>query len=176
MQKKNINPNSDLLKLKDLSTLWSYKKLVAHVDQPIPFDGRDSGLWRYNGVRYGSFFDKHLCNHVVFFHMGLKKNIGLLMPFLTNLKFNKPKSIKRFNFWPKSAFIYESSFVPYKSEPLSENFTNSNLYPVNNLSFNLAFSINSYYARDFIGLWILGISTLIAQFLIITQIEKAVKK
>jgi hypothetical protein len=40
----NVKPKPNILKLKDLGALWSYKKLTAYVNQPIPFDDRDSGL------------------------------------------------------------------------------------------------------------------------------------
>lgn len=132
---RNINLNSNLLQFRDLSVLWSYKKLVKQAHHPIPFNVYSDDLWRYSGIRYGSFFDKHLCNHVVFFSMGLKKNIGLLLPFLINFKVNKLKSIPKFNFWPKHSYIYENSLIYKVSAPFFKgefsfcNITNKNLFP-----------------------------------------------
>lgn len=40
----NINPNSNLSKFKDLGVLWSYKKIIKYVDQPIPFNVHSDDL------------------------------------------------------------------------------------------------------------------------------------
>jgi hypothetical protein len=79
--------------------------------------------------------------------MGLKKNIGLLMPFLTNFAFRKPKSIKRFDFWPQNSFIYEKSLGFLKGDFSFENITNINLYPINNFLFKF-YAFHKFILRN----------------------------
>ncbi len=68
----------------DAKILISWVKIIKFFDLPFRFDLDKKFLWRYYAIPYGAYFDKKKRSFVSFFSMGLKKNIGILMPFLLN--------------------------------------------------------------------------------------------
>ena len=121
----------------DIQILSTFVKIIKFFDLPFRFDLDKNNLWRYNAKPYGTFFDKKKRSFVSFFSTGLKKNIGVLIPFLINYP-SKSNLINVVD-WHKFSFLFENTLdrnLNLISINTSTN-THRNLYPIQDFNSKL---------------------------------------
>lgn len=110
----------------DIQILSTFVKIIKFFDLPFRFDLDKNNLWRYNAKPYGTYFDKKKRSFVSFFSMGLKKNIGLSIPFLLNYP-SKSNLINVVD-WHKFAFLFGNTLNRNLTH-IHHNTYSKNLHP-----------------------------------------------
>lgn len=124
--------------LLDTKILISFVKIIKFFDLPFRFDLDKKFLWRYYATPYGAYFDKKKRSFVSFFSMGLKKNIGVLMPFLLN--YPSHSNLLHAVDWHKFSLLFKDSLnnnENYSKRNLTFLNFNRNFFPTNDFHFNL---------------------------------------
>ena len=121
--------------LLDTKILISFVKIIKFFDLPFRFDLDKKFLWRYYATPYGAYFDKKKRSFVSFFSMGLKKNIGVLMPFLLN--YPSHSNLLHAVDWHKFSLLFKNSLNNNTKKDLSFLNLNKNFFPTNDFHFNL---------------------------------------
>jgi hypothetical protein len=120
--------------LLDTKILISFVKIIKFFDLPFRFDLDKKFLWRYYAIPYGAYFDKKKRSFVSFFSMGLKKNIGVLMPFLLN--YPSHSNLLHSVDWHKFSILFKNSLINNNNQRKNYNF-NKNFFPTNDFNLNL---------------------------------------
>lgn len=119
----------------DINILTTFVKIIKFFDVPYRFDLDKKILWRYNAKAYGTFFDKKMRSHVLYFTMGLKRNIGVSIPYFMN--FPSPTQLQHVVDWHKFSFLFSSTLYFDKNTTIDNNLpillkqNKINFFPIN---------------------------------------------
>lgn len=121
--------------LLDTKILISFVKIIKFFDLPFRFDLDKKFLWRYYATPYGAYFDKKKRSFVSFFSMGLKKNIGVLMPFLLN--YPSHSNLLHSVDWHKFSILFKNSLMSNNKNNFNHLNLNKHFFPTNDFNINL---------------------------------------
>jgi len=97
----------DTLQLK-YNVVAVYRKILNFADLPYFFDQINRKWWRYFSDVYGFYYSRNHRSYTIWLSNGLKKNIGLYMPFLMRMPVKKFKSIDP---WKRRSYLYKNTML-----------------------------------------------------------------
>lgn len=108
MIKINLKPITlrDTLILK-YEVVCNYSKVLKHTDLPYEFDQVEKVWWRWYCDLFGFYYSRIHRNYSIWLTSGLKKKIGLYMPFLMRMPDKRSMTIDP---WKRRTFLYKNSY------------------------------------------------------------------
>lgn len=94
-----------------------YRKILQHADKPYYFDQTNKKWWRYFSDIYGFYYSRVHRSYTIWLSNGLKKNIGVYMPFIMRMPVKRSKAIDN---WKRRTFLYGNT-MSGKSDSISWN-------------------------------------------------------
>ena len=122
-----------------------YRNILEYADLPYKFDHVNRKWWRYFSEIYGFYYSRVHRSYTIWLSTGLKKNIGLYMPFLMRMPVKRSKAIDT---WKRRTYLYKDSL----SKNTLENWSNPRYFKELNFSkFNFYNSTKSTIYSNFLG-------------------------
>lgn len=83
-----------------------YRNILEYADLPYKFDHVNRKWWRYFSDIYGFYYSRVHRSYTIWLSTGLKKNIGLYMPFLMRMPVKRSKAIDT---WKRRSYLYKDT-------------------------------------------------------------------
>lgn len=118
----------------------NYSKVLKYTDLPYEFDQVEKVWWRWYCDLFGFYYSRIHRNYSIWLTTGLKKNIGLYMPFLMKMPAKRSVTIGP---WIRRYFLYKNSYNyvniknwinPKDLYSLTFNFLNFNYFKLTSSS------------------------------------------